>query len=329
MKLDPSSEKLGGLRESTDILGDTEAQHRCMDQDGYLYFKGLLDRDLVLEARREILLKFAIAGEIDSINHDVMDAIHQDLSFLDQVNLIAMSESIRSGTAYGNVVMGQPLLAFYEGFLEGPVCSFDFRWPRLVRPGAGTGLHADIVYIGRGTRNIWSSWIPLGDVPRIEGALVILENSHKSSKLSSYWSKDADRDNLGWLSIDPLRLQKSLGGRWLTADFEAGDVLCFSPYLVHGSLDNRSPVKRCRLSSDTRYLLAGEALDDRWNGDITNPHGGSPKAFMPGMARSKQNKEFSEEWKLVDRHGRLLHEADAQPAQSQPQSQPQSPYAMS
>ncbi len=305
-KLDPSDEKLGYLKNSRDILHDVEAQRTRMAEDGYLLFKGLLDTELVMEARREILLKFAVAGEIDSINHDVLEAIQQENSFLDQVNLVALSESIRSGLAYSNVVTSPALVAFYEGFLGGAIRSFDFRWPRFVRPGEGTGLHSDIVYIGRGTRNVWSSWIPIGDVTRDEGSLVILEQSHRSTKLSSYWEKDADRDHLGWLSTDPHRLQASLGGRWLTADFEVGDVVCFSPYLVHGSLDNRSAVKRCRLSSDTRYQLAGKPLDDRWNGNIENPHGGGPKAFMPGLLRSNKNKEFTEEWKPVDDLGRLV-----------------------
>lgn len=306
VKLDSSEEKLGSLRESNDVLGDPEAQRTRMSEEGYLLFRGLLDADAVMEARREILLKFAVAGEIDSINHDVLDAIQQQPSFLHEVNLVALSESIRCGLAYSNVVNSPELLSFYKSFLGGKPATFDFRWPRFVRPGEGTGIHADIVYIGRGTRNVWSSWIPIGDVPREEGSLLILEDSHRSSKLSSYWEKDADRDQLGWLSTDPVRLQNSLGGRWLTTDFRAGDVICFSPFLVHGSLDNRSRARRCRLSSDTRYLLAGEALDDRWNGNIENPHGGSPKAFMPGLARSNQNKEFTEEWKLVDSYGRLM-----------------------
>lgn len=306
VKLDPSEEKLGSLRESNDLLGNPEAQRDRMSEEGYLLFRGLLEAEGVMEARREILLKFAVAGEIDSINHDVLDAIQQQPSFLHEVNLVALSESIRSGLAYSNVVKSPELLAFYSAFLGGETTTFDFRWPRFVRPGEGTGLHADIVYIGRGTRNVWSSWIPIGDVRREEGSLLILEQSHRSSKLASYWEKDADRDQLGWLSTDPLRLQDSLGGRWLTTDFHAGDVICFSPLLVHGSLDNRSPARRCRLSSDTRYQLASDALDDRWNGNIENPHGGVPKAFMPGLARSNQNREFTEEWKQVDGYGRLM-----------------------
>jgi len=113
----------------------------------------------------------------------------------------------------------------------------------------------------------------MGDISKEEGALVVLEGSHLSPKLTEYSGKDADRDKLGWLSTDPIKLQQSVGGRWLSTDFNAGDVLCFSVYLAHGTFDNNSPIGKCRLSSDTRYQLKGEPLDDRWNGDISNPHG--------------------------------------------------------
>jgi len=305
-KLDTSPDKFGEMRSSNDIAGDIDAQKERIEADGYLLFREMIDRQAVLDARSEILLKYAIIGEIDSIRHPVMDAIEQRNSSITQVNMLAFNESVRTGKAYEHVILHPALIAFYEAFMGGPVQTFDFKWPRFVRPGEGTGIHADIVYVGRGTRNLWSSWIPLGDVPREEGSLVVLEGSHQSPKLRNYWNKDADRDHIGWLSENPLQLQENLGGRWLTTDFRAGDVLCFSPRLVHASLDNRSPVGRCRLSSDSRYLLVGEALDDRWNGDISNPHGGPQKAFVPGLSRMNQNKEFEEEWKRVDEYGRLV-----------------------
>lgn len=306
IKLDLSREKFGELRDSNEILDDIEALRARIAEDGYLLFRRLIDPEVVLRARREILLKYATIGEIDGINHPVMEAIYQEKSFVDKVNLVAFTESIRSGMAYNQMVADPALIGFYERFLGGAVRCFDFKWPRFVRPGEGCGLHSDIVYVGRGTRNLWSSWIPIGDVTREEGALVILERSHASPKLTAYWGKDADRDKVGWLSADPNKLQRSLGGRWLTTDFRAGDVICFNIRLVHGALDNNSPANRCRLTSDTRHQLANEPLDDRWNGDITNPHGGRPKVFLPGLARMNQNKDFEEEWKPVDEYGRLL-----------------------
>ncbi|RDK03203.1 phytanoyl-CoA dioxygenase family protein [Paraburkholderia lacunae] len=304
-KLDLSSGKFGSMRSSNDILNHLEAQKQRMKEDGYLLFRKLIPEHTVLEARREIMLKYAVVGEIDSINYDVMDAIQQMPSFIDQINLLAFTESIRTGKAYNDVIMSANLIGFFERFLGGKVATFDFKWPRFVRPGEGTGIHSDIVYIGRGTKNLWSAWIPIGGVALEEGPLIILEGSHLSTKLDRYWAADADRDKIGWLSDDPLSIQEELGGRWLTTEFGAGDVICFDTRLVHGSLDNVSPKRRCRLTSDTRYQLARDPLDDRWNGDISNPHGGRQKAFVPGIMKATGNEEFEEEWKPVDERGRL------------------------
>lgn len=305
--LETGPAEFGELRDDAiSLLGDVEALRDRIKEDGYLLFRGLLDREAVLTARREIMLKFAVVGEIDSVNHSAMEGIQSEDSYIDQVNLFAFTESVRSGLAYERMVHDPALMKFFEGFLGGPVRTFDFRWPRFMRPGEATGIHCDGPYITRGTKNVWSAWIPIGDVTMEEGALVVLENSHKNDRLrESYGTRDADEEGIGWLSTDPVGLRRRLGGRWLSTDFKAGDVIVFGPYLVHASLDNNSPVRRCRLSSDTRYLLVGDELDERWNGNIENPHGGKPRVFLPGRGRGN-NKDFADEWKEVDDRGRLV-----------------------
>ena len=79
----------------------------------------------------------------------------------------------------------------------------------------------------------------------------------------------------GWLSDNPVKLRNALGGRWLTANYEAGDVLIFSVFTVHTSLDNAS--NRVRLSTDTRYQRADEPIDERWIGDEPIGHGAAGK----------------------------------------------------
>jgi hypothetical protein len=61
------------------------------------------------------------------------------------------------------------------------------------------------------------------------------------------------------------------------------------------------------LSSDSRYQLHGDPLDERWNGDTRNPHGGTQKVFLPGRCGSARNQDFEAEWKHVDRYKRPLH----------------------
>ncbi|MCO5183629.1 MAG: phytanoyl-CoA dioxygenase family protein [Anaerolineae bacterium] len=305
VKMDLSPNKFGELRESNDILHDGAALRERMTQDGYLFFRELVDPNVVLTARREILLKYATVGEIDAINHDVMEAIQSEHTFVDKVNLRAFTESVRTGLAYENVVLSEAVIGYLERLLGSEVRPYDFRWPRFVRPGEGCGFHADGPYMNRGTDKVFTTWIPLGRVRREEGALIVLENSHANERLlNTYAKQDADKEKISWLSTNPLILQEQLGGRWLSTDFNPGDVLSFGMHTIHGALDNRSPIGRCRLTSDTRYQRADEPLDERWNGANPEAHG-YDKVFFPGLG-SWNNIEFHDEWKPVDEWGRLV-----------------------
>jgi hypothetical protein len=267
----------------------------------------------VLSARREILTKYAIVGEIDDRGFggegSVMDGLTAEPMGLEHVNLRAFSESVRSGLAYRAVVEAEPLLGLQEMLLGGEPHCFDFRWPRFVRPGEGCGFHCDGPYMNRGTDKIYSAWIPLGSVGPEEGALMILADSHKNEALATgYLSKDADVDGLVWLDDDPAAVQAAYGTQWLTAEFQPGDVLCFTMHTLHGAFDNNSQKGRARLSSDSRYQRVDEPMDDRWNGldslGQVEGHGGS-RVFYPGLGRWA-NKDFQDEWKYVDGRGRIL-----------------------
>jgi len=135
--------------------------------------------------------------------------------------------------------------------------------------------------MNRGTQSLFTCWTPIGDVPLEMGPLMVLEGSHQHQKLrEGYSSRDVDalctnthaprsgRTNRlhsqmgGMLSNHPPKLRDAIGGRWLSSDFQAGDILIFSIYTVHCSLDNTTD--RIRLTSDSRYQRASEPADERW-----------------------------------------------------------------
>ena len=68
-----------------------------------------------------------------------------------------------------------------------------------------------------------------------------------------------------------------LGGRWLTGSYRMGDLLLFSAYTLHSSLDNESD--EIRISTDTRYQPASHPIDGRWVGEeaISGIHGHTAK----------------------------------------------------
>ena len=133
-------------------------------------------------------------------------------------------------------------------------------------------------------------WVPYSDIPLSVGGLLVLENSHRLEELhQTYGRLDVDSicqtsqnqtafegfEASGAISNDFLVLQKRYGGRWLSADFRAGDALIFGMRTIHGSLDNGSD--QIRISSDSRYQLASEPIDERWVGDDPIAHGSKAK----------------------------------------------------
>jgi ectoine hydroxylase-related dioxygenase (phytanoyl-CoA dioxygenase family) len=198
------------------------------------------------------------------------------------------------------------MMEIFGRLLDGPVLHYDFTWMRAVTPGGGTAPHCDVVYMGRGTQQLYTAWTPLGDIPLSVGGLIVLENSHLRRDITGdYLSQDVDSycengpaaeavrtGKLHWehpetheawdgaFSHDPPALQKQLGGRWLTTDYKMGDLLVFSMATIHASLDNQGDT--IRLSSDTRYQRADAPVDDRW---MKGPNGEKPIAH--GLAAKR------------------------------------------
>jgi phytanoyl-CoA dioxygenase PhyH len=281
-------EAFGELRDANALLQDAEGLRGRIAEDGYLLLRGALDRDVVLAARRELCEKLAAVGEIDTA-YPVTDAIFSGKSARADIDVQAFRKDLRTGPAVRALCHEGDVIRFHERFLGGAVRPFDFIWIRTVRPGGATGPHYDVVYMGRGTHNLFTTWIPIGDVPRIEGSLLILENSHRLEELKrTYGAIDVDREgdtnpyHGGWFSKNPVEVREQFGGRWLTTDFQAGDMLVFTMFTMHCSLDNRSPVSRIRLTSDSRYQLASEPADERWVGDDPIAHG--PQAKRPARS---------------------------------------------
>ncbi|NKB67164.1 MAG: phytanoyl-CoA dioxygenase [Candidatus Latescibacteria bacterium] len=300
----------GLLRPSADSVGDREELQRRMDVDGYLYLPGLLDTEDVLAGRREIMGRLADAGLLDS-NHPPEEGVAAPPG--QRGRGVGMRPITVDNPPLSRVLHQGPMMDFYRFFLGGPVRHFDYTWFRVKTPGATdpTTPHCDIVYMGRGTRRLYTSWTPFGDVPLEMGGLMVLENSHKLEELrSTYGSTDVDLycenrndalaivqqaqtagreltreegqliewNSTGAYSGDALAARAELGGRWLTADYKMGDLLIFCMDMMHASSDNRSD--RVRISSDSRYQLAAEAVDERWIGDDPPAHGIRAKKGM-------------------------------------------------
>jgi ectoine hydroxylase-related dioxygenase (phytanoyl-CoA dioxygenase family) len=274
----------GLLHDSSADLDDIEALRARMARDGYLFLRSLLDRASVLEARAEITRRLQIGGVL-APGTDSMDAFAG--SRATQLDRATKAGLTRDNTPLHSLLYAGPMMAFFDRFFGEPTRHYDFTWFRAVPPGRGTPVHADVVFMGRAERDrLFTAWTPLGDIDTVQGGLMILEGSCGSPELArSYYELDVDvrcinRDDKrdewdkgtnGWLTSDPAMIRRRLGGRWLTSPYRAGDVLLFSVFTVHASLDNHSD--RFRLSADSRYQPASKPADGRWIGPNPTGHG--------------------------------------------------------
>ena len=86
------------------------------------------------------------------------------------------------------------MIDFYEEVLGGTIRHYDFTWFRPLGPGKGTPPHCDLVYMGRGTKQVFTMWVPYGDISLELGGLMILEGSHKKSNLlGNYLRRDVEQ----------------------------------------------------------------------------------------------------------------------------------------
>jgi hypothetical protein len=255
------------LPDSTALLDDPPALRRRFREQGALRLRGLLDRDEVVRLRASYL------------------------STLPE-GMIAPGTPVAEGVFSGRVpdmpahgVAGHPAHAFvrsreFDAFTDHPALSRlaeallggpADRLPRCILrhfhsgEGRASRAHTDYAYMDQGSEQVVTMWIPVGDCPVETGGLVYLEGSHTlPAEALAPLRERTDRPgdtrpishDLGWTA-------RSLGRRWLWADYEAGDVNVHGPHIVHASLDTLT--ERMRISADVRFVRSGAAVDTRWS----------------------------------------------------------------
>lgn len=258
-----------------------------MRDEGHLYFRGFFPREIITQARMSLLERLAENDGIFDPAYPLADGILIS-EIKSQIGFTP--EAALGNSAVQRVVFGPEIRNFYTRLLGGVIRHFDYVWVRSMGLGHGTRPHCDIVYMGRGTHELYTAWIPYGDVSFDVGGLIILEKSHlQAERIRRYLNSDVDTycENIpgrhGWkfggaLSANPVSLREKFGGRWLGAEFQMGDLLTFRIDTVHASLDNQT--NRIRLSTDTRYQLASEPADERWVGETPIGHGPAGRRGM-------------------------------------------------
>lgn len=259
------SDYLGELADCDAHLDDDAALRRRLERDGYLLLRGFAGREAVLAIRRLIVERIAAEGWL-APGSDPMDAC------IDPRRSGAPSVDARL-PAIARFFDEQPFLPFFERFFGAPAMRYPRVLTRIKATGGRTGIHFDNVYIGRGSERVLSCWMPWGDTAVAQGPLAICAGSHDRPEFErlrrTYGRHDPDRDRIkgadnaaGHFSFDLLEVTERFGGRWLSANFRAGDLLVFPAFTLHCALENTSD--RYRISSDIRFQPAADPVDERF-----------------------------------------------------------------
>ncbi len=284
-ELDTAKDCFGWLQPSTNLLGDAAALKQRLDEDGYLYLPGYLDRAYVDEARNFLLHQISAMGLLNE-NAPVENGIARQ-----PWQPTPCHHLVNDNLPLQQLLYDGPMIELYQRLLGNEISHFDFTGMRVMGPGHGTAPHADAVYMNRGSQQLFTSWTPLMEIDLDMGGLLVMPGSHKVDRLEKYFESDVDtyctnkpnrepQDVHRWigpvgdgkLTAHPAKLQKSLGLPWLTAErYQPGDVLIFGIRTVHASIDNTT--NRIRLSTDSRYQRSNEELDERWIGPDPIGHG--------------------------------------------------------
>jgi hypothetical protein len=283
---------LGAFRDSTDVMADASSLQARMADDGYLFLRGVIAPSSIAMARNEVFGRLADVGEIAE---PPVDGIFTGRSSRAEQHADPGSfwQSVSEGPALRRVTHG-PEIQYILGTLFGePARGYDFIFLRPGVVGRFTFLHYDFPFFARGTKNVVTAWTAIGDIPTTEGPLFVLENSHRFDDLIEPVTKidyESSYSPQVQMMDDAVDFARSRGSRFLTANFEPGDVILFGMTTMHGSFDNCSPINRTRLSVDVRWQPASEPVDDRYFGK--NPAG----TTGIGYAELNGAKPLTEPW---------------------------------
>lgn len=266
--LDEQPSRFGELEAVPDSeLGDRDALWRRLRRDGYLFLRGALDSQAVLDFRRYYFEALASSGVTRPGTAPALGLAGTDI---DRERMRhQLFRQVVPGETYRRFCSQPAIRDWYRWFLGEEVHLHRRKLVRHVAPGergvgTSTQAHYDLVYLREGTDRVLSSWIPLGECPVSRGGLTYLESSH-------HRVLDAEADGslrpTGSITADLPALAEEYDTRWLVADYRPGDMVVHTAYTVHAALDNVDPGGVLRLSTDIRYQRSDQPIDLRWSND--------------------------------------------------------------
>lgn len=244
-----------------------------LQQDAYVYLPAFFPREDIMAARQAVFERLAGVGEIAA---PPIAGIFTGRSERDSLveSRGQFWREVSETWALRRISHGARLHGLMSDLLGERACAQDYLFLRPAGPGKKTHIHCDAPFFTRLTDQVLTAWVALGDVPLRQGPLFVLQDSHLNQSLrETFKGFDVARDTnrKAAIALSPEAFVEHHGGKVLTNDFGAGDVVVFDMHLFHGALDNVSETGETRLSCDVRYQPASAPRDPRYFGP--NPGG--------------------------------------------------------
>jgi hypothetical protein len=234
------------LRDSRDLVGDPAGLRTRLAADGYIFVRQLLDPDLVASIGWSALHHLQESGWTEAGPDPVSARPKAPVKAIRMLHAFADAGYRRIlADAEFNKVPFVGALPDLMGQILGPAgFCYPLKFPRIVYPATmvprqpGNVIHKDYKCV----QDMFTTWVPLGSVPRSHGGLAIKPGSQRSTRVR-------------YRPLD--RLERG----WLTTDYEPGDVLVFHCLTTHAALPNHE--QTMRISAEYRWQLADQPAPRR------------------------------------------------------------------
>ena len=241
------SESLGELNSANELLNDWEWLNASFQNEGYVFFRGVLDPEQVCRTKLDFI---RVLEEQGAVKPGVSEPVWTGASFeqIDDNALYALDsheellESARTKELLEKV-FGETVFRYRNTTIRFALPHDEMH----VSPP-----HQDHYFI-RQTPEFRTVWVPLMAIDSTVGGLAIAAGSHKKGLVGHVEQEGAysyilkGRKQRG---VPPEHIRDA----WLTAFYQPGDVLIFHSHMIHRGLPNCSD--RIRLSLDTRFQPA-------------------------------------------------------------------------
>jgi hypothetical protein len=233
------------LVDSSRLSGDHEALRRRVRSDGYVFLRGVVDPSAVREAEHAVVDALRRAGWVRAGGPPgrVVPVPPPHPTAQREAWADAGYRQAASSAPFNRL----PYLPGVRGLMQRVMGATAFSYPvkilrvvypeRMVSAHGGMQVHQDYAVVGQ--QDMFTTWVPLMDVPRALGGLCVLPGGHLEG------------------GRRPSTLPVDAPG-WRTADYRVGDVLVFHCLTYHAALPNTTGW--IRLSADFRWQLADDPV---------------------------------------------------------------------